>query len=515
MATNENQTVSQFAQDAPEPTELERIQKRIAEFKIGFTINSAGVVNALVQSHLKSGNVTQGELIPLDAVTREYAAGQEEYNTMVQNAQRRAEELIAADNLAKQELFAQRQREQDDRLSSERVKRKEADLKIAQLEAVLASHGINMDLNNDGVIGVKQGELNSEGFVQLSAEEIGVLAKQHGYELPTPPPQTPLAPKKSATGAFGLARAMNPAPDGVEEEPYIPLDTPQSHTKVDLANPAPTHPADGGWDTPTEETQETIQPAEEVFDSPAVETPIFQPSGTTTESFLDEVERVDEVAQADEIIEDKPLSTDEAFNDKIEETKQSFQEWVDANDNVTEDTVEEDTGFELSDEVQPLGSEFQVQEEDVRTESEFAKPVITGGNFKPRAETLQDGDEVSAPVTEKTIPSYDTEEELLAAAQAKIDAQTDVEEEESYDEITIPSSAELDAMTKTGIKKAAEGLDFTVNTSDTKAQMIESFQDQTDEFIQSLQDDGSFVSAVDSDGDKDNDDDTVRDGGYF
>ena len=61
MATNENQTVSQFAQDAPEPTELERIQKRIADFKIGFTINSAGIVNALVQSHLKSGNVTQGE----------------------------------------------------------------------------------------------------------------------------------------------------------------------------------------------------------------------------------------------------------------------------------------------------------------------------------------------------------------------------------------------------------------------------------------------------------------------
>ena len=45
--------------------------------------------------------------------------------------------------------------------------------------------------------------------------------------------------------------------------------------------------------------------------------------------------------------------------------------------------------------------------------------------------------------------------------------------------------------------------------------MIESFQDQTDELIQSLQDDGSFVSAVDSDEGSDNDNDTVRDGGYF
>ena len=45
--------------------------------------------------------------------------------------------------------------------------------------------------------------------------------------------------------------------------------------------------------------------------------------------------------------------------------------------------------------------------------------------------------------------------------------------------------------------------------------MIESFQTQTDDLIQSLQDDGSFVSAVDSDEETDNDNDTVRDGGYF
>ena len=99
--------------------------------------------------------------------------------------------------------------------------------------------------------------------------------------------------------------------------------------------------------------------------------------------------------------------------------------------------------------------------------------------------------------------------------QAKIDAQTDMEEEESFDEITIPSSAELDAMSKTQIKKAAESLEFEVSTSNTKAEMIESFQTQTDDLIQSLQDDGSFVSAVDSDEETDNDNDTVRDGGYF
>ena len=527
MAINENQTASQFAQQQPEPTELERIQQRIAEFKIGFTVNSAGIVNALVQSHLKSGNVTQGELIPLDAVTREYAAGQEEYNTMVANAQRRAEELIAADNLAKAELFAARQKEQEDKISSERIRRKEADIKVAQLEAVLASHGINMDLNGDGVIGVRKGELNSEGFVQLSAEEIGVLAKQHGYEIPTPPPveQTPLAPKKTATGAFGLARAMNPAPvDTVEYEHRmpvpeevlpthqnvhpspsgVPLDTPQSHTVV--PSPVETH------------TTETLQPAEEVFDTPATETPVFTPSGTTTESFLAEVENVADVVQSEsEIMQDdlEPIDAKESFEQNVAEAKQSFEQWAAENvETVTEVTNDDDTGFEISDEVEPLGSEFQVQEDDTATESSLARPVITGGNFKPRAETLSTGQSVEAPV-EKVIPTYDSEEELLAAAQARIDAQTDLEEEESYDEITIPSSSELDAMTKKEITKAALELSFNVDESKTKTQMIESFQDQTDELIQSLQDDGSFVSAVDSDGENDNDDDTVRDGGYF
>lgn len=492
MATNESQTVSQFAQEKPEPTELERIQQRIADYKVGFTVNSAGVINALIQSHLQSGKVTQGELVPLHTVTEEYSAGLAEYNQIVENAQRRSQELIAADQLAKAEAFEKTQQEQQQRLADERVARKEANNKIAQLEAVLASHGIGVDLNGDGVIGVKQGTLNKDGFVEMSAEEVAVLAKKHGYEIPEAAPvvQTPLQKPSKKTGNMGLARAMNPAVDETPSEPTeehpIPLDTPQSHTKVE-----------------TEVNQTS-----------------FVPTGTTAESFFDEVARVEEVAQADEFVEeitdesyqsidnatpeewDEAISYDEAFNEKVAETKQAFEDF------------EEEQGFEVSDEVEPLGSEFQVQEEDVRTESEFAKPVITGGNFKPRAETLQTGDSVSAPA-EKAIPSYDSEEELLAAAQAKIDAQTDVEEEESYDEITIPSSAELEAMTKKGIVTAADELNFTMDSSQTKAQMIESFQDQTDELIQSLQDDGSFVSAIDSDEGSDNDNDTVRDGGYF
>ena len=43
-----------------------------------------------------------------------------------------------------------------------------------------ASHGINVDLNNDGVIGVKEGQLNQDGFVELSGR--GLLNLQKNME---------------------------------------------------------------------------------------------------------------------------------------------------------------------------------------------------------------------------------------------------------------------------------------------------------------------------------------------
>ena len=86
--------------------------------------------------------------------------------------------------------------------------------------------------------------------------------------------------------------------------------------------------------------------------------------------------------------------------------------------------------------------------------------------------------------------------------------------EEEYEEVTIPSESELKSMTKAKINEIAVGLDFDVPTSLTKNKMIESFLTQTDEFIQSLQDSGEFVSATDSD--EDGDDKTnIKDGGYF
>ena len=77
-----------------------------------------------------------------------------------------------------------------------------------------------------------------------------------------------------------------------------------------------------------------------------------------------------------------------------------------------------------------------------------------------------------------------------------VDEMQEQVEEEEYEEVTIPSESELKSMTKAKINEIAVGLDFDVPTSLTKNKMIESFLTQTDEFIQSLQDSGEFVSAT-------------------
>ena len=103
------------------------------------------------------------------AVRNEIDKGLTDYNQAVQVAQQQLTELQEADRLAKA-IF---QIEADkpaltDKIRDQRKQRKDAELKVAQLEAILASHGINVDLNNDGVIGVKEGQLNQDGFVELS-----------------------------------------------------------------------------------------------------------------------------------------------------------------------------------------------------------------------------------------------------------------------------------------------------------------------------------------------------------
>ena len=253
---------------------------------------------------------------------------------------------------------------------------------------------------------------------------------------------------KAPSKAFAQARALNPAPDPMES-----------------------------WTPP--EIKE------------------FNPSGTTTESFMDEVERVQEVANADQMeldldsvdnISDQmakaheitdedynPITEDSELSEKIEDTKKAFKDFM-------VETPTEDGG--------PT-----VQDEEVQTEyGNFTKPVISNSKLPE-------------------IKTYESEEELLAAAQAKIDAQKE-EVEEEYEEVTIPERSELQRMTKATIFGEAQNLGFkAVTMTQTKDQMIETFVQETEAFIADLQESGDFVSADIEGEDEDNED--RQDGGYF
>jgi len=203
----------------------------------------------------------------------------------------------------------------------------------------------------------------------------------------------------------------------------------------------------------------------------------------TPEEWDQAVKSIKEVEVDEEVVEE------EVEVEEVKDELDLFEEQLIAEEEAEEEQLE----LALSEE-EP---ELRIAEEDEQTQPNFTKPIVSGGN----APNLQN------------IPTYDSEEEMLAAAQAKIDAKKE-EVEEEYEEITIPSEAELNSMTKADILKSAEELGFdNVNTTDTKKVMIQNFVADANAFIQSLEESGDLVSA-NVEGEED---DTVdrQDGGYF
>ena len=173
-------------------------------------------------------------------------------------------------------------------------------------------------------------------------------------------------------------------------------------------------------------------------------------------------------------------------------------------------------------------------EEDTET-----KPIATSGNIKA---VVSEPENIEAPISTdedfvakveetkqafaeaeptKVIPTYDSEEELLAAAQAKIDQQVqdDFDEEQFNDsfedeteEVTIPDRTDLESMSREAILEQASMFEFNIPSSVSKGQMIDMFESETEAFIKRLQDSGEFVSSEESEEDVKDD---VRDGGYF
>ena len=423
---------SEFAQQVVEPpqkSEFELVQERISSYTIPVTPNNAQTISNILELGLSKGNFKLSELDSLVSIREEVNKGLIEYQTQVQVAQRRLQELQEEETARIVKEREDAQNELFNKMTEERQNRKKVEEELRLVKAQL------------------QALSNVQGNVTSAPITSGGNAPSVTGEKPEPNLQPePKVPGKTSP-AFAVARALNP----VKEEELI------SEDKELVEKIEETKKSFKEW----EETQEEI-----VLDVPE--------DAKGTEDFFKEVAKVEEEVK-DEL---------DLYEEDFDEEEQNFL-----------DEELEDLGEDL-----PV-EELKVAEEDTTTEPTFP---ITGGN----APNLKG----QVPAPQKVSAVYDSEEELLKAVQDKIDARKQQEEEE-YDEIVIPSSDELENMTKKQIESAGKELGFKLSTTDTKDVMIQSFLEQTQEFIQDLQDSGEFVSASDEDDDDKNDD--VRDGGYF
>ena len=163
---------SEFAQQVVEPpqkSEFELVQERISNYTIPVTPNNAQTISNILELGLSKGNFKLSELDSLVSIREEVNKGLIEYQTQVQVAQRRLQELQEEETA---KIIAERELEQQkllDNMAGERQRRKSAEERLSNMEAVLLSHGISMDLNADGKIGLTEGQKQ----VDLTDDENG------------------------------------------------------------------------------------------------------------------------------------------------------------------------------------------------------------------------------------------------------------------------------------------------------------------------------------------------------
>ena len=359
---NHNVEPTTFAQPVPEKTELERIQERIANFKVSISPTVAQLAQVLMNQSLQ--NPTKPE--DLDGyvqVRNELKLGLDEYQQQLTNAQSRMAQLQQEHEIAKSTELARKENDLIAARDGERKRRKTAEEKARQLEAVLASHGINIDLDGDGKVGLNVGE----HVDTLDAEQQVTLKKL-------------LDESKAAVGgtsrAFEQARAKNPLP--------------------------PTHPADGGehfTEDPAlaekvEETKKSFKEWDEYANEASDENGVIA-SGTTTEEFNEEVEEVNSVY--DTPAYDDPVTPDYGSKPVISDTNQP--------DIIEEELAkaEQTESEKMQDELEPIipPNVRMVEEDDI---AEFETPPPT-----EEEETV-----------EVTIP---TESELKGMTKSKIQSE--------------------------------------------------------------------------------------------
>ena len=302
--------------------------------------------------------------------------------------------------------------------------------------------------------------VDDDGFVKVDTNNIVDAIEEPPITIPVPP-----EPPKTKSKAWDNVRLMRPKPEETDE---IVLDK----------------------EFGADEVQEKIE-----------EAPPIPP-------------------RVDQLILDKEFGADEV-QDKIEE---SFDIEEGLNGISEEDLIEagfdpdghkiESVSKQLMDDLEPIpasqpkpfltATNMPTTEHDESDDLEAAKEV-------PQPTSLSDGDSITAELQDPDRIAAGIDSVRTSLGTVKLIQETP--EEEEYAEITIPSVSDLERLTKAQIKEEADKINFNVSKNQSKVKMIDSFTAQTEKFIEDLKESGDFVSASDT-GEED-DDTTVRDGGFF
>lgn len=453
---------STFSSETVELSELERITQRLNTFTVGLKPASAEQVNQIMQKGLSAGNFKLDELDAIVQIREQVNAGIIDYNTQVQVATRRIQELEQEELQKQKDLIASNLAEKDQLIEEQRKAKKLAEKEKRVVE--------------------EENRILKAKLEALSSVEGNVTSK---------PIQDLLDESRQA--------AEHAASGGTKSKAW------------DMVRQARPTTEDESLQEKIEETKKAFKDFEEeskIIPTPALQDDVsFTPKGTTTESFYDEVERVNEVAEADKLLSDEPVG----FEDDSFDEDEDFVDDADFYNG-----VEKSESQQMQDELEPIYPPSDPMEswEEPNTGQVTSKPVISGGNAPNIQAQVSEPENITAPVEEdkKTIPTFDTEEDLLDSIANREEA------EEEYEEITIPSRSELENISKAEVQAEGDKLGFELSGS--KEEMVDQFEEQTEAFIASLQEDGDFISASEtdttrSDEEKKDGDDDVRDGGYF
>jgi len=484
-----------FESEQVQPTEMERLVDRMQNFSIGLTPATAQATLATVTRGLEQGMFKIEELDAIITIREEVNKGIIEYNGQMKQAQERMQVLQQEEVIKQQEEIANRIERERVKVRDERQLRKSTQDRLKLMEDALAKAGITIDLDGDGVIGLPAGEVATP-LTQTEQQRVDQIVADTPAPTPAPAP-------KPTSGAFKLARMMNPS-----EEPVVPLDTPQSHTVI--PSPVETNkPISeneefvGQIEAAKKSFAEFVEPKEVILEPTTI---IPEDANTSTEDFLEEVELVATMNDLEE------KETEEDYLESFPSLA-NISSGVSSEDQMEMDLIDEEefnASFDMEDELAVPVEDDTVPFPTLDIGYESSKPVVSGGNAPNLKASVPTAPTITAPVLEEN-------DVVLKQSDIKVfeeDLTEPVEDEDEYEEISIPSPSELNVMTKSGILKEADKLGFEL--TGTKNQMIEQFSEQTEAFIAQLQEDGEFLSASDTDeGVEDDGDENNRDGGYF